>query len=271
MVSHPPSPVLVNPRAERVKAVRALARRSVRERTGLFLAEGPQSVREAVRCQPGWVRDVYVTADGRTRHPEIVETARAAGLFVHECSDEVLAAMCDTDAPQGLLAVCRVVTTSLEDLLAEAPRLLLVLTNVRDPGNAGTVLRGADAAGADAIIVSDNSVDVFSPKVIRSTAGSVFHLPVVTGIPVPEILTALEATGITTLAADGAGAMLVGDAPLARPHAWIMGNEARGLEPSVRDACDHVVRLPIYGRAESLNLAMAATLCLYESARVRRA
>ena len=265
-----PIPPLSNPRSDRVKAVRGLARRSARLRTGLFLAEGPQSVREAVRCRPDLVRDLYVTEAAAARHTGVVEDALAAGLFVHACTDEVLAAMGDTDAPQGMLAVCRWETASLADVLAASPRLLLVLTHVRDPGNAGTVIRGADAAGADAVIVSDNSVDAFSPKVVRSTAGSLFHLPIVTGMPVPEILAALAAARITTLAADGAGGTLLHDAPLAESHAWVMGNEAWGLPEDIRDACDDVVRVPIYGRAESLNLAMAATVCLYESARVQR-
>jgi TrmH family RNA methyltransferase len=174
--------------------------------------------------------------------------------------------MSDTDAPQGLLAVCRVLTSTLADVLARRPRLLVVLAHVRDPGNAGTVLRGADAAGADAVIVSEASVDVFGPKVVRSTAGSLFHVPVVTGLPVPQILAELAGAGITRLAADGAGTRLLPEVDLTRPHAWVMGNEAWGLPQPLREACDEVVRVPIFGHAESLNLAMAATVCLYASA-----
>ena len=126
---------------------------------------------------------------------DIVAAAREAGLHLHEVSEEVLAAMCDTEAPQGLAAVCRVAPAALEDVLAAAPRLLVLLTNVRDPGNAGTVIRGADAAGADAVLVSENSVDVYAPKVVRSTAGSIFHLPVVTGLAIGETLAALRSPG----------------------------------------------------------------------------
>ena len=219
--------MLTNPRADRVRSVAALSRRSTRQRTGLFVAEGPQSVREAVRFAPDAIRELYITAEAAARHTDIL-------------------------APQGLLAVCRVLTTSLETVLASRPRLLLVLAHVRDPGNAGTVLRGADAAGADAVIVSAASVDVWSPKVVRSTAGSVFHLPVVTGLPVPEILAHLRAAGIATLAADGCGARMLPDVDLSRPHAWVMGNEAWGLPEDVRADCDEVVRVPIHGLAESL-------------------
>ncbi|SDP07621.1 RNA methyltransferase, TrmH family [Pedococcus dokdonensis] len=259
-------PPLTNPRADRVKAVRALSRRSVRLRTGRFLAEGPQSVREAVVHHPERVVDVYLTEQARSRHPDIVETALAAQLHLHDVTDEVLAAMCDTPTPQGLAAVCTTVTADLDDVLATRPRLLVLLTHVRDPGNAGTVIRGADAAGADAVLVSDASVDVHSPKVVRSTAGSLFHLPVVTGLPVDETVARLRAAGIRVLAADGVGETLLPDVDLGPAHAWVMGNEAWGLEPEVRDLCDEVVRVPIYGHAESLNLAMAATVCLYASA-----
>ena len=262
----PLSSPLTNPRSDRVKAVRALSRRSVRARTGRFLAEGPQSVREAVRWRPADVVDLYVTAAAAERHPDILALAHEAGVFVHEVTEPVLAAMSDTEQPQGLTAVCRVAPASLEDVLGAGPRLMVLLTNVRDPGNAGTVIRGADAVGADAVLVSGNSVDVYSPKVVRSTAGSIFHLPVVTGLEIDDALSALRNQGVRLLAADGAGERLLPDADLHPPHAWVMGNEAWGLEPHVREQCDEVVRVPIYGKAESLNLAMAATVCLYASA-----
>ena len=264
--THREPPVMTNPGADRVKSVKGLSRRSVRVRTGRFLVEGPQSVREAVVHHPEQVVDLYLTAQARSRHADIVEAATEAGLYLHEVSDDVLAAMCDTPTPQGLAAVCTTTTSTLEEVLATGPRLLVLLTNVRDPGNAGTVIRGADAAGADAVLVSDASVDVHSPKVVRSTAGSLFHLPLVTGLPIEQTVGRLRAAGIRVLAADGAGAALLPDVDLAPPHAWVMGNEAWGLAPEIRDLCDEVVRVPIYGKAESLNLAMAATVCVYASA-----
>lgn len=264
--------MLTNPRSDRVKAVRALSRRSVRSRTGEFLAEGPQAVREAVAFRPELVRDVYVTPEAATRHAAIIEAAYSADLWVHEVSPEVLAAMSDTETPQGIAAVCRVLDVPLEQALSGLPAdaLVCVLTNVRDPGNAGTVIRGADAAGADAVIVSDASVDVYNSKVVRSTVGSLWHLPLSVGSTVPEILSALRERGVMLLAADGAGTTLLHEADLTGSHAWVMGNEAWGLPQDVRDLCDDVVRVPIHGHAESLNLAMAATICLYASAEARR-
>jgi TrmH family RNA methyltransferase len=249
-----------------VRSVSALSRRAGRTRQGRFLVEGPQGVREAVRYRPELVRDLYVTPSASRRYADEVATAHTAGLNVHEVSDEVLAAMADAASPQGLLAVCEVPVATLGTVLAGAPRLVCVLAHVRDPGNAGTVLRAADAVGADAVVVTDGSVDVFAPKVVRSTAGSLFHLPVVTGVPLHQVVEALRAARLRVLAADGGGSETLDEVHLGSPHAWVLGNEAWGLPADDRARCDAVVRIPIRGRAESLNLAMAATICLYTSA-----
>ncbi|MFI2485940.1 TrmH family RNA methyltransferase [Promicromonospora kroppenstedtii] len=276
---------LANPRADRVKQVRALAGRSARSRHGQFLVEGPQSVREAVRHAASSVRDVYLTPAAAARYTEIVDDARAAGLYLHVGAPEVLESM-SPDA-QGVLAVVRSSAPSLAEALAARaperagrPLLVAVLATVRDPGNAGTVIRAADAAGADLVVLAGESVDVHNPKVVRSTAGSLFHLPVVTGLPLDAALTELRDTGCQVLAADGTGPLdldeLLDDAgsgttpDLAGPTAWVFGNEAWGLPKADRDLADAVVRVPIRGRAESLNLATAATVCLYASSRAQR-
>jgi TrmH family RNA methyltransferase len=262
--------MLTNIGSDRVRSVRALSRRAVRERTGLFLAEGPQAVREVLAYRPDTVQDLYFEAQAGSGHGTLHDAALAAGVSIREVSHEVLVAMSDALVPQGFVAVCRPVDVPLDAVLDERPRFLVILTNVRDPGNAGTVIRGADAAGADAVVLSDSSVDIYNPKVVRSTAGSLFHLPIVTGVPIGVTLDRVRAAGLSLLAADGSGDVLLGDIDLSRAHAWVMGNESWGLEPDVRAACDTVVRVPIYGQAESLNLAMAATLCLYQSAGVQK-
>lgn len=233
--------------------------------------------------EPAVVHELYATAEGAGRHPELVRAAREAGLRPLTASPEVLAAMADTVSPQGLLAVCALVDVPLSQVLAAGPRLVAVLSQVRDPGNAGTVLRVADAAGADAVVLTDASVDVHNPKCVRSTAGSLFHLPVVSGVPLPEALAALRSAGLQVLAADGGGARDLDDlqdeaaadpAPgrtlLSGPVAWVFGNEAWGLQPREAALADAVVRVPVHGRAESLNLATAAAVCLYASARAQR-
>ena len=245
--------MLTNIGSDRVRSVRALGRRSVRERESLFLAEGPQAVREVVSHRSDVVKDLYVDAAAGNNHAAVLEAAKVVGLSIREVSHEVLAAMCDTKVPQGVIAVCRSIDVDLDAVLDGGPRLLMVLTNVRDPGNLGTVIRSADAAGADAVLVSDSSVDIYNPKVVRSTAGSLFHLPIVIGVPIPVLLERVRAADLKLLAADGTGESTVAD-----------------LESGVREACDSVVRVPIYGRAESLNLAMAATLCLFASAGMQR-
>ncbi|MEP7160956.1 MAG: RNA methyltransferase [Dermatophilaceae bacterium] len=257
--------VVTNPRNERVRSVAALARRSVRSRRGQFVAEGPQSVEEAVRHRPDVVSHLYVEQDEAGRQGEIAALARAAGIPVSHIDARVLAAMSDAHAPQGPVAVCRHLDVSLADVLAAAPRLLCVLAHVRDPGNAGTVLRGADACGVDAVIVTDGSVDVYNPKVVRSTAGSLFHVPLVLGVAIQPLLEQLRGSGLATYATDSAGATRLDEADLTTAHAWVFGNEAWGLPEDTRRSCDKVIRIPIRGRAESLNLAMAATLCLFGS------
>ncbi|MGP7961411.1 TrmH family RNA methyltransferase [Sanguibacter sp. A247] len=274
-------PDLSNPRAERVRSIKALSGRSARVRAGRFLVEGPQGVREAVIHAVDDVREVYLTEAAAERYPEIV--AACETLWLRTATPEVLEAM-SPDA-QGVLAVLESRTPCLTDLLEDSPRLVAVLVDARDPGNAGTVVRAVDAAGGTGVVLAGSSVDPYNPKVVRSTAGSLFHVPVVTGDETRELAPVIErlrAAGLQVLAADGsgsydlddlldvAGAAPVGVPDLSAPTAWIFGNEARGLTDEQRALADHVVRAPLRGRAESLNLAMAATVCLYGSARAQR-
>ena len=281
---------LTNPRAERVRQVAALAGRPARERSGRFLVEGPQAVREVVRFAASSVRALYLSDEAAARYPEIASEATAGAVPLLIGTGAVLDAM-SADA-QGVVAVADQLATRLPDVLAARPRLVVLLAHVRDPGNAGSVIRVADAVGADAVVLSRASVDVHNPKVVRATAGSVFHLPVVAGVAVSEAVAALRSAGLTVLAADGAGALDLDELvdavgrceahpvagptgsssgpDLAGPTAWLFGNEAWGLPDDVLALADATVRVPIRGRAESLNLATAAAICLYASARAHR-
>jgi TrmH family RNA methyltransferase len=258
-------------RSPRVKAARQLARRSARQRARLFLAEGPQAVREALGWpEGGLVTELFVTAAAQSRYRDLVDQAAGSGVAVHAVSGEVMAELAQTITPQGLLAVCRFVDVPLERL-TQGSRLVVLLANVRDPGNAGTVLRTADAAGADGVIFSDASVDPYNSKCVRASAGSLFHLPLVVGPPLHQATTALRSAGLQILAADGSARreldQLEADGGLGRPTAWLFGNEAWGLPADLLALADEAVAVPIYGRAESLNLAAAAAVCLYASAR----
>jgi TrmH family RNA methyltransferase len=256
-----------------VNAARRLVKRAFRDRDGRFLAEGPQAVREAA-ASPGVLLELFVTSDAADRHADIVAAARAAGAEVVRASGEVVASLSGTVTPQGMVGVCARVGATLDDLLATAPTLVTVLAHARDPGNVGTVIRCSDAAGVGGVVITEASVDPLNPKAVRASAGSLFHLPVVTGPTVEGLLPTLRAAGLRVLAADGAGERdlddLLDDGSLALPTAWVFGNEAWGLPEPTRALCDDVVRVPIHGRAESLNLATAAAVCLYASARAQR-
>ncbi|WP_040163559.1 TrmH family RNA methyltransferase [Microbacterium gorillae] len=265
--------MLENPRSPRVRAVAKLTKRSARTDTGTYLLEGPQSVREVLAYRPDAVIDLYVTPAAWEKHADLRAAADEAGVRATFASEAVLAAMADTVTPQGLIAVARQTPASLDAVFADSPRLLAVCEQVRDPGNLGTIIRAADAAGADAVILTGRTVDPYNPKVVRSTTGSLFHVPVVVGVELDEVIEHAHAAGVQVVAADVKGEDLLAaraDGVLARPTAWLFGNEARGLEDDALAAADTALRLPIYGRAESLNLATAASVCLYESAFAQR-
>ncbi|ANS64023.1 rRNA methyltransferase [Streptomyces lincolnensis] len=270
----PVTPESISPRSPRVSAARRLAKRNFRGKERLFLAEGPQAVREAAGHKDTLV-ELFATVEAADRYADIIGEARAVGVRVHLASDDVIADISTTVTPQGLVGICRFLDTPFEEILAARPQLVAVLANVRDPGNAGTVLRCADAAGAEAVVLTDASVDLYNPKTVRASVGSLFHLPVAVGVPVEEAVEGLRRAGVRILAADGAGSDDLDDeldrGTMGGPTAWVFGNEAWGLPEETRGLADAVVRVPIHGKAESLNLATAAAVCLYASARAQRA
>ncbi len=275
------SPDSFAPRPSRLSAAKRLAKRAFRERDRRFLAEGPQAVREALvnaRAGVSTVREVFITAEAVQRHPGFIDVP--AGVTVYRVEEKVLGEIAQTVTPQGVLAVCDFVDVALDEQLLPVadgrPRLVALLAHVRDPGNAGTVIRCADAAGADGVVLSTGSVDVYNPKAVRSSAGSLFHLPITIDVDLPDTIAAMKRTGLTVLAADGGipGAIdldrAADDGLLAGRIAWLFGNEAWGLPAEIRDLADHVVAVPIHGRAESLNLGTAAAVCLYATASAQR-
>jgi TrmH family RNA methyltransferase len=260
--------VITSPSNPAVRAARKLARPSARARLGgQFLLEGPEGIREALAA--GHLpATVLATERAAARHGGMLNTARAAGTRVLLVAEPLLG-LAHTASPQGLVAVMPGVTRGLDGLPA-TPRLVCVLAEVRDPGNAGTVIRSADAFGADAVATTSGSVDPQSPKAARAAAGSLFHLPVVAGVPWPDLRAALRERRLRLIGADPHAPATTDAAPLDRPVALILGNEAHGLPDAVRDDLDLAVRVPLAGSAESLNLAAAAAVLLYETARRRR-
>jgi RNA methyltransferase, TrmH family len=260
-------PGVFTSRTPRVVAARRLQRRRDRDAAGRFLAEGPQAVREALAV-PGCVVELFCTVEARTRHAALVA---AAGERASTVTDEALAALAETVQPQGVVAVCRHVDVPLEAALRAAPRLVAVLADIRDPGNAGTVMRTADAAGAGAVVFAGAAVDPYNGKAVRASAGSLFHVDLVRAADPAATVAGLRAGGMRVLAADAYGSQSLDDladnGALAARTAWLFGSEAHGLPAALADAADARVRVPIHGRAESLNLAAAAAVCLYTSAR----
>lgn len=265
--------MLENPRSPKVRRVAALHKKSERRDSGLFLIEGPQSLREALTHAPERVREVFATPSALEKHRDIAALLENSDHEVQFITEDVLAALSDTVTPQGFVAVGEQHVQSAKKLLAQHPRLVVIMEEVRDPGNAGTIVRAADAAGADAVIFSGRSIDPFNPKVVRSTTGSLFHVPIAIAEELSAVIALTKAADIQVLAADVSGDDLrelrATDA-LEQPTAWLFGNEARGLEPAAIALADRAIRVPIYGRAESLNLATAASVCLYESAFTQR-
>lgn len=266
-------------------AARKLLRRAGRDRAGRFLVEGAQAVREAlghVRPDRGWrVHELFLTATAADRHPELVAAAAAAGARLVPVTDRAAAALSDTVSPQGLVAVCDRLDVPVAAALAGvpagppggAPTLVAVCAGIADPGNVGTVIRVADAAGADAVLLAGDTVDPHNGKAVRASTGSVFHLPLARDRDAEAVLDRCRAAGLTLLGADAAGERELYDPVvtgcLAGPVAWVFGSEAHGLPTAAARGVAHRVRIPIRGRAESLNLATAAAVCLYATVAAR--
>ncbi|NNH75740.1 RNA methyltransferase [Nocardia uniformis] len=257
-----------NPRV--VSAVK-LHRGAHRRKTGLFLAEGANSVASAL--DTGRVEELFYSVKAAGREHELVAGAAASGVRTTLVSDRAAEMLGETVTPPGLVALCRQVDVPLTSILDTAPRMLAVPVEIADPGNAGTLIRVADAVGANGVVLTGDSVDPHNGKCVRACAGSLFHVPVARSRDIDTTLSALEEAGIAILATTARGEVDLDDADeiLSGPVAWLFGNEAHGLDPAIARRATHRVRIPIHGRAESLNLAAAAAICLYASSRVQHA
>jgi TrmH family RNA methyltransferase len=284
VASFPADPTPLTSGNTRVKNARKLARRSFRAEERLFLADGPKAVEGALGV-PGCVVEVFATPEATRQYAALAAAAPVWTLV----DDRALASLSDSVNPAGVVAVARFLDRPLAHVLDRVrvgqpsvqpsvaepveTTLLAICADVRDPGNAGTVVRCADAAGADAVVFAGHSVDAYNPKTVRASVGSLFHLPIAVEPDPAAAVRAAQAAGLVVLAADGAGEADLDESEelLARPTAWLFGNEAWGLPDELAALADHRVRIPIHGRAESLNLSTAAALCLYASARAQRA
>ena len=238
-----------------------LHRQIVRRRAARFLAEGPNLVEAALRR--GLVSEVFATESAMNRFGGML-----AGAPVHLVTERAAKALSETVTPVGLVAVCSVPEVGLADVVAGGPRLVAVAVEISEPGNAGTLIRIADAMGADAVVLAGHSVDPYNGKCLRASAGSIFSIPVVTEPDAAQVVSALGEAGLQVLATTVDGEVSLDDADLSRPTAWLFGPEAHGLPADLTAIATHRVRIPMPGNAESLNVASAAAICLYQSARL---
>ncbi len=258
---------MLTERSARVAAAVKLHRHVTRRRTQRFLVEGANLVEAAARR--GLVREIFVTEPAARRHSALLA---APGIPVHRVTERAAKVLSDTVTPAGLVAVCQLPAPELDRLLAEAPRLAAVAVGVGEPGNAGTLIRLADAMGADLVILTGRSVDPYNGKCLRASAGSIFSIPVLVAADAGDAVAVLRDAGLQVLATAVDGELCLDDAErlLARPTAWLFGAEAHGLPTDISACADHRVRIPMSGGAESLNVAAAAAICLYQSARAHR-
>jgi TrmH family RNA methyltransferase len=263
---HPDSTVLALRHQKVQRLRRLLSRRSAREADGAFVVEGTKVLSEALDAGAP-VESVYV-ANGAMSEP-VARRAFDAGCRVYELAPGVIERVADTVTPQPVMAVVPFVDRPLADLAAAD--LLVVAVDVRDPGNAGTVLRSAEAAGAGGVLFCDGSVDVYNPKTVRASAGSLFHVPVVAGGDPVQVLREMASWGVRRLATSSAGGHDYTDVDLTTPVAFVLGNEANGLPDEIDELVDERVTIPMVGRSESLNVGMAAAVLCFEAARQRRA
>ena len=240
-----------------------LHRHAGRRRAARFLAEGPNLVEAALRR--GLVSEVFATEAAQARFGSLL-----TGTQVHLVTERAAKALSETVTPVALVAVCSVPETSLDDVLADSPRLLAVAAEISEPGNAGTLIRIADAMGADAVVLAGHSVDPYNGKCLRASAGSIFSIPVVSEADATAAVSAMRQAGLAVLATTVDGEIPLDDADLGVPTAWLFGPEAHGLAAGLADAATHRVRIPMPGNAESLNVASAAAICLYQSSRALR-
>jgi RNA methyltransferase, TrmH family len=241
-----------------VAAAIKLHRHVGRRRAASFLAEGPNLVEAALRR--GLVSEVFATEAALARFGSML-----GDVHVDLVTERAAKALSDTVTPIGLVAVCSVPEVALADVLPV--RLVAVAVEISEPGNAGTLIRIADAMGADAVVLAGHSVDPYNGKCLRASAGSIFSIPVVSAPDAHGAIAALSETGIQVLATTVDGEVSLEDADLSQPTAWLFGPEAHGLPADLAAKATHRIRIPMPGNAESLNVASAAAICLYQSAR----
>lgn len=284
---------------EQLTRIIGLKQQKQRQRYMQMIVEGPISVAELVKCNNGLIRDIYISKTAKSKYSKIVNLALEKRIYVHEVMEEELALM-STDA-QGILAIANQPKESLENLsgiaLTDDKNILVATAAINDPGNLGTIIRCADVSGAAGVLISSGSAEIYSPKTIRSSAGSIFHLPTVNevGLDLEKIVRFAKSIHMQVFFADANGSVtldkiiaqtkipsasqnfesgvtdsdeidnVIGELSIRNPTCWVFGNEAHGFTVQEKKLADAVVSIPIRGRAESINVSAAAAICTYAS------
>ena len=255
---------LQSPHVERVKALLGPRGKKFRQSEKAFIADGLQSVREAlspkIESAPK-VEKLYVSEAGWQKIQEEIAPEVLANTDIFPVTDQVMAEMADTDSPQGIIALCSYTQMTMYKIAQKKPIRLAYFWEIQDPGNCGTVIRTADACGFDAVIFSEKSVDAYSPKTVRATVGSLWHIPVVENIGLEEIINFAKEHEFATIAFAGESEVSILDAQIPEKSILIFGNEARGL-PEIADL-DQRLKIPMKGFSESLNVASAAAIAMF--------
>lgn len=254
-------------RTPRIVNAAKLHRSSARKKANAFIVEGDNSVDAAVST--GAATDVFVTERAAEKFADIVTAAGYMDVYVHPITDRAVKSLSDTQTTPGIFALCTPVLWTPGKILNGKPQLVSVPVETSEPGNAGTLIRTSDAMGADGVIFAGETVDPLGSKVARASAGSLFHIPTARDTNIKDVLGKLRSSNLQILATAPQGDATLDEVDLSKPTAWLFGNEAHGLSKELLNAADIRVGIPLRGRAESLNLATAASICLYESAKAQ--
>ncbi|WP_425061233.1 23S rRNA (guanosine-2'-O-)-methyltransferase RlmB [Sporomusa carbonis] len=261
-----------SPANKLIKEIASLKHKKYRDNLGMFVAEGVRLVEECAAAR--WPVDVCIYTEAAAAHKRaqaVIDRLIAANCRMVVVPEDIYHRLSDTEQPQGLMAVLKKRKVSIEQMVAKEgkPPLIVVLDGIQDPGNAGTIIRTADAVGCTGVVALKGSADIYAGKTVRATMGSLFHLPVAEGLTSEELVAVLAKAGISILATCLQNSAVYYQADLKKPVAIVLGNEGQGVSRELMEAAEVRLNIPLIGQAESLNVAVAAGIVLYEAVRQR--
>lgn len=256
--------IIISNQNQSIKEIKSLKHKKYREEKGLFFIEGIRFVEEAVldnaEIERVLISESFYNLKDKRELLNKIEQKKLDTIIV---SDKLFNEISDTQSPQGILAVLRIKYADIEEILCD-DNFLVILDSIQDPGNLGTILRTADAAGATGVIMSHGCVDLYNPKVLRSTMGSIFHIPVCLSSNLTDVINRLKSEKVMVCAAHLQGNINYFDLNMKSNIAIVIGNEANGINDEISDVADTLIKIPMPGRSESLNASVAASILIYE-------